>query len=129
MCLISAKKKERLRSKYKASQDPKDYTKYQNCRRNLKKVIREKMRSNFEDENDTSLITKNSGLMLNLPQIAQESQKLFHIMAGSEATPRIRGNFLISSSLNNFLIQVNIILISISKMTLGQNSRYQHLAL
>ena len=52
------KKKERLRSKYKASQDPKDYTKYQNCRRNLKKVIREKMRSNFEDENDTSLIPK-----------------------------------------------------------------------
>ena len=52
------KKKERLRSKYKTSQDPKDYTKYQNCRRNLKKVIREKMCSNFEDENDTSLIPK-----------------------------------------------------------------------
>ena len=49
------RKKERLRARYKISKDPKHYQEFSHCRKNLKNLIQEKMRSNL---NDDALISK-----------------------------------------------------------------------
>ena len=51
-------KKERLRSKFKQSGLAADYKKYSQCRKEFKELVREKMTSNFDDEDDPALISK-----------------------------------------------------------------------
>ena len=53
------RKKERLRAKYKRTNKPEHYNNYSMCRKELKKLIQDKMRANLnDDENDPSLISK-----------------------------------------------------------------------
>ena len=50
---------DRLRAKYKISKNPEHYRKFSECRKNLKNLIQEKMRSNLNDEEeDPALISK-----------------------------------------------------------------------
>ena len=51
-------KKERLRQKFKLTKKPEHEEKFKIARTNLKKVVQDKMRSNFEDDSDPSLISK-----------------------------------------------------------------------
>ena len=51
-------KKERLRSKFKQSGLAADYKKYSQCRKEFKELVREKMNSNFDDDDDPALISK-----------------------------------------------------------------------
>ena len=52
-------KKERLRAKFKISQDPVDYQKFKESRKQLKNMINKKMRSSFnDDEADPAIISK-----------------------------------------------------------------------
>lgn len=52
------RKKERLRKKYKASRAASDYLSFSNCRKEFKKVVKEKMCANFVVEDDPALISK-----------------------------------------------------------------------
>ena len=53
------RKKERLRARYKLSKDPGHYKKYSDCRKGLKNLIQEKMRTNLNnDEDDPALVSK-----------------------------------------------------------------------
>ena len=52
------KKKERLRGKFKVTQNSKDYSKFSACRKELKLTIKEKMRINIIDDSDPALISK-----------------------------------------------------------------------
>ena len=53
------RKKERLRAGYKIARDPVHYHKYSQCRKNLKLLIQEKMRSNLNNvEDDPALVSK-----------------------------------------------------------------------
>ena len=52
------RQKERLRSKFKNSKADADYMKYSKCRSDVKKLVKQKMRDNFSDDNDTALINK-----------------------------------------------------------------------
>ena len=54
----TCKKKERLRAKFKRTNDPGDYQKFKECRKNFKKTLQEKMKSNFNDNSDPALISK-----------------------------------------------------------------------
>ena len=51
-------KKERLRQKFKLSKSPEDGDKFKMARKKFKNAVQEKMRSNFEDDSDPSLISK-----------------------------------------------------------------------
>ena len=53
-----SKKKERFRKLYKTTQCPVHYHKYSSHRRELKNMIKSKMRSNFDDELSPKTITK-----------------------------------------------------------------------
>ena len=53
-----SKKKERFRILYKTTQCPEHYHKYSSHRRELKNIIKSKMRSNFDDELSPKTITK-----------------------------------------------------------------------
>ncbi|MCP4460940.1 MAG: reverse transcriptase family protein [Cytophagales bacterium] len=56
------RKKERLHSEYKGTEDPelrtKRYLKFSACRRKFKDIVGDKMGSSFEDNDDPNLITK-----------------------------------------------------------------------
>lgn len=52
------RKKERLRSKFKDSGIKSDYEQYSKCRKEFKRLVKDKMLSNFEDNEDPSLISK-----------------------------------------------------------------------
>ena len=52
------RKKERYRKAFKQSSNPLHETKYKNCRKEIKKKIKEKMRSNFEDESNPNCLSK-----------------------------------------------------------------------
>ena len=51
-------KKERLRAKFKTTNLAEDYDKFSECRKKFKKLVREKMISNFDDQDDPTLISK-----------------------------------------------------------------------
>ena len=51
-------KKERLRAKYKKTQNPEDYDKFRNCRKLFKKSLQDKMKSTLREDHDPSLIPK-----------------------------------------------------------------------
>ena len=51
-------KKECLRQKFKQTKKPEDQEKFKMAKKYLKKAVQEKMRSNFEDDSDPSLISK-----------------------------------------------------------------------
>ena len=51
-------KKERLRSKFKKTGLADDYKKYSECRKDFKNLVKEKMISNFDDDQDPALISK-----------------------------------------------------------------------
>ena len=53
------KKKERLRKKYKESGRPEDYTKFSDCRKKFKNLMKSKMAANLNDDvNDPALVSK-----------------------------------------------------------------------
>ena len=52
------RKKERLRSKYKQTGQVSDYLLYSQCRKEFKNLVKEKMKSNFEDELDPAIVSK-----------------------------------------------------------------------
>ena len=52
------RKKERLRKNFKHNRSDESYMKFSACRRELKKLIKQKMNSNFCDESDSNHITK-----------------------------------------------------------------------
>ena len=53
------RKKERLRARYKLTKNPTHYQSYSSCRKDLKNLIHQKMRSNIiDDEDDPSLVSK-----------------------------------------------------------------------
>ena len=52
------RKKERYRKLFKSSGNPGHEAKYKQCRKDVKKVIKEKMRSNFDDDSNPSAISK-----------------------------------------------------------------------
>ena len=52
------RKKERLRKKYKETKSPVDYSNFSKCRKEFKNLVKEKMSANFDDEEDTALISK-----------------------------------------------------------------------
>ena len=52
------REKERLRSRYKQTKLPEHYAKYSDCRRKFKRLVQQKMRDNFSDDENTNLITK-----------------------------------------------------------------------
>jgi hypothetical protein len=54
MCL----KKERLHQKFKETGSADDYKQYSECRKEFKKLVSEKMVSNFNDDDDPALISK-----------------------------------------------------------------------
>ena len=51
-------KKERLRAKFKETGRADDYKMFSECRKNFKKLVREKMAANFDDADDPALISK-----------------------------------------------------------------------
>ena len=52
------RKKERLRSKFKRTQCPTDYSNYAKCRKEYKSLVKNKMLCNLNDESDPALISK-----------------------------------------------------------------------
>ena len=52
------RKKERLHTLYKANKSDDNYMKFSSCRRELKHLIKCKMKDNFTDENETDIINK-----------------------------------------------------------------------
>ena len=52
-------KKERLRKRFIMSKNPIDSEKFKLARKSFKAAVQEKMRSNFEDDSDPALISKN----------------------------------------------------------------------
>ena len=55
---VLAKKKGRLRQKYKNNKTMENYSKYAQCRKRLQDLLDTKMRSNFEDDKDLALVSK-----------------------------------------------------------------------
>ena len=55
---VLAKKKGRLRKKYKDNKTQENYNNYANCRKNLKVLVKTKMRANFEEDEDLALVSK-----------------------------------------------------------------------
>ena len=51
-------KKEQYRKRYKQTKDKTDYNKFKDSRKKLKKLIKDKMRSNFDDDQGQNVITK-----------------------------------------------------------------------
>ena len=51
-------KKEKHRKLYKQTNNPNHYNKFKLCRKEMKKLVKEKMRSNFNDEQGENVITK-----------------------------------------------------------------------
>ena len=51
-------KKERLRAKFKETGRAEDYKKFSDCRKDFKKLVKEKMAANFDDHDDPSLISR-----------------------------------------------------------------------
>ena len=51
-------KKEKHRKLYKQTNNPDHHNKFKLCRKEMKKLIKEKMRSNFDDEQGENVITK-----------------------------------------------------------------------
>ena len=58
MYISSVEKKERLRKLFKSSGNPVHEAKYKQCRKEVKKTIKDKMRSNFDDDSNPSVISK-----------------------------------------------------------------------
>ena len=50
--------KEKFRKLYKQTNDPSHYKKFKSCRKEVKKLIKKKMRSNFDDDENENIITK-----------------------------------------------------------------------
>lgn len=50
--------KEKFRKLYKQSNNPSHYEKFKLYRKDVKKLIKEKMRSNFDDDENENIITK-----------------------------------------------------------------------
>ena len=55
------RKKERLRKKFKQTKSASDYSNFAKCRKDFKKLVKDKMQANFEDDDDPSLISKKIG--------------------------------------------------------------------
>ena len=55
---VKCREKNRLHAKYKETNDASWYLKFSNCRNELKKLCKQKMRDNFTTESDSSTITK-----------------------------------------------------------------------
>ena len=69
-----SKKKEQSRKLFKETNNQQHYKKF-SLRKKLKNIVKEKMRSNFNDDLAPNTITKNFGHLLGLPQNPLEYQK------------------------------------------------------
>ena len=65
-------KKERLRKKFKHTKSSIDQEKFKLARKTFQRAVQDKMRSNFEDDSDPSLISKKIVHMLSVHLILQE---------------------------------------------------------
>ena len=106
------KKKERLRRKFKASGLSADYTRFSQCRKKLKALIKSKMQVNLnDDENDPSLISKKNWGHVKQLVNQQEFQNLCFINTDIEIIQTNKLKFLMNFLLTSFLKQALMTLI------------------
>ena len=85
-------KKDRLRKLYKQTNNNTYYEKYKNCRKSVKKLIKSKMRSNFDDDLNPNCITKKFWSYVKSSSKSSRLPETIHMNGKFRTEPVDKGN-------------------------------------